>query len=131
VSIGTKEPIESYKHLRKCLCFAWYLSFWFNKDVRLSIASVSIPYGQRFINIDIEQQSNMVFVAPGNLFLRLKTEVFANATGTSAGAAITSYNVSSTQVPVVVPSSIVNTAQNITTMELYINNIFVNPEIKC
>ena len=29
------------------------LIFWFNKDPRLSIASVSIPYGQRFININL------------------------------------------------------------------------------
>lgn len=63
------------------------LLFWFNKDPRLSIPSVSIPYGQRFINITFASQSEISAVDAG----------------------------------------VVNT--NITTCELYINNIFVNPEV--
>ena len=105
------------------------LLFWFNKDARLSIASVSIPYGQRFITVDLEAQGNMVFVAPGNLFLRLTTSVTSNADGTAAGDAITAYRQCQSWLPVVVPSSIVNQNQQITVAELYINNIFVNPEI--
>jgi len=66
------------------------LLFWFNKDPRLSIPSVSIPYGQRFITVD--------FAAAA--------ELLSQPDGT---------------VPSTLPS--INTA------ELYINNIFVNPEI--
>lgn len=108
------------------------LIFWFNKDVRLSIASVSIPYGQRFITVDIENQANMLFVAPGNLFLRLKTEV-VTATGTGKGTAaalvVTDYKQFTSLTPVLATGSVLDTTQNIASMELYINNIFVNPEI--
>ena len=105
------------------------LIFWFNKDVRLSIASVSIPYGQRYITVDIEDQSKMLFVAPGNLFLRLKTEVVTNADGTAAGIAVTDYKEFTTLTPVLAAGSTIDTTQQVSHMELYINNIFVNPEI--
>lgn len=65
------------------------LLFWFNLDPRLAIPSVSIPYGQRFIKIEI---------ADANEICRgFDTPDF--------------------------------TAPAITVMELYTNNIFVNPEI--
>jgi Large eukaryotic DNA virus major capsid protein len=105
------------------------LLFWFNRDVRLSIPSVSIPFGQRFIDIDLELQNKIVFVAPGNLYLQLAVEVWTNADGTSTGAAITNYRRFVTRQPVVLSTSTVNTSQTINTMDLYINNIFVNPEI--
>lgn len=95
----------------------------------MSIPSVSIPYGQRFITIQLEQQSKMVYTAPGNLALQLSTEVFTNSDGTATGTAISSYRIFVSQEPVLVPASVVNTSQNINTIELYINNIFVNPEI--
>ena len=65
------------------------LLFWFNTDPRLSIPSVSIPYGQRFIKI-----------------------LLADLTEICQGFPTTDF-----------------TAPRITTMELYINNIFVTAEI--
>lgn len=65
------------------------LLFWFNVDPRLSLPSVSIPYGQRFIKI-----------------------LLAEANEICQGSPTTDF-----------------TEPEITTMELYINNIFVNPEI--
>jgi hypothetical protein len=107
------------------------LLFWFNRDHRLSIASVSIPYGQRFITIDLEQQSNIVFTAPGNLYLRMTTEI-VTATGADkgkvTGAGITTYVRNQSFTPILATGSTVNTNQTIS-LELYINNIFVNPEI--
>jgi len=79
----------------------------------------------------MEQQANLVYAAPGNLYLRLTTEVYANSDGTATGDNITSYARSQRQVPVIIPASLVNTAQRLLTVDLYINNIFVNPEIKC
>jgi hypothetical protein len=65
------------------------LLFWFNQDPRLAIPSVSIPYGQRFIKIEL---------AAADLICRgFDTPDF--------------------------------TAPTITVMDLYTNNIFVNPEI--
>jgi hypothetical protein len=40
------------------------LLFWFNKDVRLAVPSVAIPYGQRFININLATLSQLVGVVP-------------------------------------------------------------------
>lgn len=108
------------------------LIFWFSRDPRLSIASVSIPYGQRFITIDIEQQNNILFVAPGNLFLRLTVEQQiseGSAKGTSSALAVSSVKKWTTLTPVLASGSTIDTSQAISNMELYINNIFVNPEI--
>jgi hypothetical protein len=70
------------------------LLFWYNKDVRLAVPSVAIPFGQRFINIELAQQAEMV-------------DVFPRGAGTWA-----------------TPLGTVGTPV-ITTMELYINNIFL------
>lgn len=40
------------------------LLFWFNKDPRLAIPSVAIPYGQRFINITLADQDSLIGVVP-------------------------------------------------------------------
>jgi hypothetical protein len=88
---------------------------------RLSIASVSIPFGQRYITIDVELQANLLFVAPGNLFLRLTTETIASAgagKGTAAALAVTSYNRFVTYSPVLASGSTIDSTQQITNMEL-------------
>jgi hypothetical protein len=105
------------------------LHFWFNLDPRLAIASVSIPYGQRFIKVDLANQNEVVFVAPGNLFLRLTVERVVNSTGTDVGVAIQSYDKYVTLTPVLAAGSTLDSAQQITNFTLYINNIFMNPEI--
>jgi hypothetical protein len=107
------------------------LLFWFNVDSRLSIASVSIPYGQRFITIDLEAQNNLVYTAPGNLFLKLTTQVFVGPDSPASAVTPTQYSKTETRTPVLATGSTVSSSQSIKTMELYINNIFVNPEIKC
>lgn len=73
------------------------LLFWFNKDPRLAVPSVSIPYGQRFLNITLASASDLIEKAtpPG-------------ADGTDDG---------------VVPDL------TIAECSLFINNIFVNPEV--
>lgn len=72
------------------------LLFWFNKDPRLSIPSVSIPYGQRFIDITLARAAEIL-------------------QHTGAGGA----GIGDVAVPV----------PDVEVAELYINNIFVNPEI--
>lgn len=95
-------PLEIWNKLR----------FWFNDDVRLSIASVSIPFGQRYISIDLNQQALLAYEFPsiyletifddGNARRKTYTPIFQKF-GTSDIA--------------------------IEKMEMYINNIFVNPEV--
>lgn len=77
------------------------LLFWFNLDPRSAIPSVSIPHGQRFIKVTLAAISN-VFVAQGR--------------GTGAGA-LESTNQTAL------------TAPTLATCSLYINNLFMNPEI--
>jgi len=71
------------------------LLFWFNKDPRLAIPSVCIPFGQRFISID----------------LATTAELMGYVVNDTATATLTF------------------TTPTISTLELYVNNIFVNPEI--
>ncbi len=108
------------------------LLFWFNCNPALSIASVSIPYGQRFISVDLEAQDKILFTAPGNLFLRLTTEVFTSA-GTNKGlanaVAVSDYKKYVNLTPVLASNSTIDTTQQISYADLYINNLFVNPEI--
>lgn len=40
------------------------LLFWYNKDVRLAVPSVAIPYGQRFINIELASRDELVDMVP-------------------------------------------------------------------
>ncbi len=103
--------------------------FWFNTDFRLAIPSVSIPYGQRFIYVDIESLDKILYVAPGNLFLQLTVETANNALGAPLGANATTYNKYVTLTPVLADNSTV-VQPSIDLVELYINNIFMNPEIK-
>lgn len=72
------------------------LLFWFNKDPRLSIPSVAIPFGQRFIDIELSSQEDLVNMVPGN------------------GVSLDNND---------------KLSQSSVTFELYVNNIFMNPEI--
>ncbi len=40
------------------------LLFWYNKDIRLAVPSVAIPYGQRFINIELATRQELVDMVP-------------------------------------------------------------------
>ena len=76
------------------------LLFWFNKDPRLVIPSVSIPHGQRFITLTLTAASNMYGLVPRGV------STWASPNATLAAA-----------------------TNEICKVELYINNIFVNPEV--
>jgi hypothetical protein len=102
--------------------------FWCNQDSRLAVASVSIPYGQRFITIEMENQANILFVAPGNLQLRLTTQQQFSAgggAGTAAALAVERFNTYITYTPVLASGSTIDTNQRILNMELYINRTVI------
>lgn len=77
---------------------------------------------QRYITIDIAPQSDLVYVAPGNLFLRLTTEQQTSAgagMGTAAALAVADVKKSVTLTPVLASGSVVDTTTgNISLMEL-------------
>jgi hypothetical protein len=101
-------PLEIWNKLR----------FWFNEDVRLSIPSVSIPYGQRFITIELAPQTDMLYESP-SIFVK-KVEDITSTCGNKVTRHVT-----------YTPYFSVNGVSDVSieNVELYINNIFVNPEI--
>ena len=99
-SFSYRNGHQTYKTAHSDLEMLIPLLFWFNTDPRLAIPSVAIPYGQRFINIDLAtpQQLLRAIINPG------------------AAAA------SNLSAPTVTTPVFAN-------FDLYINNIFVNPDI--
>lgn len=95
------------------------LKFWFNDDVRLSIPSVSIPFGQRYITIELANQSELVYEAP-SVFVEHIRYGQANLSHIDT-------HTTSEYTPLEHLNGI--STINIEKIELYINNIFVNPEI--
>jgi hypothetical protein len=73
------------------------LLFWFNMDPRLAVPSVSIPYGQRFLSIDLAGSTDLIELVVPPL-----------ADGSDSG-----------DVPTL----------TVAECSLFINNIFVNPEV--
>lgn len=110
----------------------WHkLKFWFNDDVRLSVPSVSIPYGQRFITMDLVASSSLIYEVP-SLFLEAVRYVdIAGAAFAAQAAGHISNNTRSnefrTYTPIFQRAGLA--AEPTLTIELYINNIFVNPEV--
>ena len=131
------------------------LRFWFNDDVRLSIPSVSIPFGQRFISIDLAPAAELVSDSdPATLWLETITDNGLAAPQNTSGALATSnpagpFGFSAFRIsaglgtdgiqngayamrtkaysPIYASAGI--SAPAVESIELYINNIFVNPEI--
>ena len=111
------------------------LRFWFNDDVRLSIPSVSIPFGQRFITIDMTAAANLVFEFP-SLYLETIYDSVGQASGSSTAPGIYAQETGRAQQfrqktysPINLFGGFGTTAPTLDAIELYINNIFVNPEV--
>lgn len=85
------------------------LMFWFNKDVRLSIPSVSIPQGQRFINVDFASIQQMI--CPVN---RGSSGLSVTDGGRTADATV---------------EAVGGGVPTFARADLYINNIFVLPDV--
>tara|TARA_B110000263_G_C15304904_1_gene509840 strand:+ start:733 stop:3117 length:2385 start_codon:yes stop_codon:yes gene_type:complete len=126
------------------------LLFWFSKDFRLSIPSVSIPFGQRNIDVTLAPLKDIVSVVPAKVFKINKEDkcyskksedskeiiVFGNDSTVDFGdkqaksSVIT--NISKIQVsnsdyePTDSDKTITNEEIDV---DLYINNLFVTPEI--
>jgi len=104
------------------------LQFWFNKDARLSIPSVAIPYGQRFISIDLALATDMIVEFPGAFVEQTVTDPATITVAANGGAAVAvSGSVFRSYRPWWTAGTV--SAPTISTFELYINNIFVNPEV--
>ncbi len=103
VTMHTKTQVyngyQTYKMAHQDLNLWIPLLFWFNTDIRLAFPSVSVPYGQRFITFSLAQATD-IYRAIMNP---------ARTTGS-----LTNPRLSTPQ---------------ISTFDLYINNLFVLPEV--
>ena len=131
---------QTPKEVQPALEIMHRLQFWFNEDVRLAVPSVSIPYGQRFIHMELAPVEDMALQEPGLFVEHIKTSCgllpLSDAASTEAFAfgptiqSATAHSVARTECefyPYL--QNLTNDTLLITCMELYINNIFVNPEI--
>lgn len=115
----------------------WHpLLFWFNKNIGLAIPSISIPYGQRFIYVQLEEFEKMAQEAYGNLFLKTTTEEFSvSVAGTNDGGDLSSGTVEEVNVAVrhdprkVKNGGVDSDSGSVKNMYLWISNIYVLPEI--
>ena len=103
------------------------LRFWFNDDARLSIASVSIPFGQRFITVDIAHQNLIAFEFPG-LYIRQVNDSTDPALVAPIPASDLSGVIRTVSYRPFVSAGTVSDI-SLSRVELYVNNIFVNPEV--
>ncbi|NBQ43653.1 MAG: hypothetical protein EBU23_14615 [Mycobacteriaceae bacterium] len=115
------------------------MRFWFNDDVRLSIPSVSIPFGQRFISIELTSAANLVFEFPG-MYLETIIDDGTNPAGDfpatqgvipaePAGAVGPTRLRQKVYAPLTANGGFGSNPPSVDAIELYINNIFVNPEV--
>lgn len=80
------------------------LLFWCNRDPRLAVPSVAIPYGQRFITVELASAAELVGEVGRGANDGEWDEISRSAGGVLSTATLSK-------------------------IELYINNIFVNPEV--
>ncbi len=92
---------QTYKATHQDLVLWVPLLFWFNQDVRLAFPSVSVPYGQRFVTFSLTQSQNIY-----RCILNPATQTAVNTLG---------------------PATL--STPQISTFDLYINNLFVIPEV--
>lgn len=60
MQVSLCDGFQTPKGIHEPLSLMIPLLFWFNKDTRLAVPSVSIPYGQRFLNMTLAKSSELV-----------------------------------------------------------------------
>ena len=107
------------------------LQFWFCNDVRISFPSLAVPFGQRTISIGLCESEDLVCEVPG-IYIRQviynKNEVARSSPDAGFSSTIdASHNTTITYRPYYIKGAV--STLRINTMELYANNIFLQPEI--
>jgi hypothetical protein len=88
------------------------LLFWFSQDPRLSIASVSIPHGQRYITVDIQEQAKILYLTPS---LKLRSTVTVTRWAAIPGAGATTPGALWGATPPAVTAAAIASAATVTT----------------
>lgn len=121
---GLQTPQASFSNIQ-----LWTpLWFWFNTDVHLAIPSAAIPFNNRFIKFNLAAKSDILSLAAGNLFYRVDVEQMKTSTGTQAGVVASIPNIATRRVPQLATNSVISGGE-ITEVALYINNLFIDPDV--
>jgi len=96
--------------------------FWFNERIDQAVPSVAIPSGQRFISVKLATQSQLVVEEP---MIYIKRVLSSGAASGDSDSTISSRTV---EYRPFVRAGTVSEVQ-LSNVELYVNNLFVNPEI--
>lgn len=115
----TPKPVQPPLDLWTKLCF------WFNDDVKLAVPSIAIPFGMRYITLTLAPQASLMFEEP-SLYLERTSLTHVGPPANPDHGKPPGY-LRKTYTPIIATGGIDPVA--IAKMELYINNIFVNPEI--
>jgi len=98
------------------------LRFWFNERIDQAVPSVAIPSGQRFISVKLATQSQLVVEEPMIYIKRVLSS------GAASGDSDTTISTRTVEYRPFVRAGTVSEVQ-LSNVELYVNNLFVNPEI--
>lgn len=104
------------------------LWFWFNTDVHLAIPSAAIPFNNRYIRFRTARKNEILSVAPGNLLYSVTVEAFTTPNGVYVDTGAVPKYVTERSIPVLADGSVL-TGGDVGSIELYINNLFIQPEI--
>ncbi|NBO41933.1 MAG: hypothetical protein EBU92_10510, partial [Betaproteobacteria bacterium] len=128
----SSQPAASFWH--KC-------QFWFNKDPRLMVPSVSIPYGQRFVELTLCTQKQLLRVVGGDSAdttfgattrdTTHYTRQFVTAATADVGgwAANTGIILQAKDIITATSARETITGGALSTADLYVNNVYVLPDI--
>jgi hypothetical protein len=132
--------LQTPKQYHAAASFWHKLGFWFNKNPRLMVPSVAIPYGQRFVEIDFAAQNAMIqCVGTDNIY------AIQDAAGEGRFDAQTAITAAQSLAPVEldlldatgnVPDMVATAGAStefsggaLSTADLYVNNVYVLPDI--
>ena len=88
---------------------------WFCKDFRLSMPSVSIPNGQRYLKLKLARMNEIIQTVPGNAYVK----------SVQNNGVVDQISIAK---PLLFSDSVLSATPNIQS-QLIINNLYVNPEI--
>jgi hypothetical protein len=118
------DGLQTPKYVQPATDLWCKLRFWFNERIDQAVPSVAIPSGQRYISVKLANQSQLVVEAPGLYHRR----VWDSNVAIPSSALGYVNNVRTVEYRPVSSAGTISTIE-LSNVELYVNNLFVNPEI--